>query len=263
LKPIRYLQKDSVAKYFNRTANVYNDWYSDNSWLGYAFIIRKRRVLEFFDKPGGKVLDVGCGPGIMAKDLREQQCKFWGIDLSSEMINQGRELYKDFKDVDLQTGTAEELPFPDENFDCTMSMGVIEFVDDDQKALREIVRVTKQDGTIILAFMNKYSAFRLWRDFVFYPLTSWARPIMYRLTKRARKPHIHQRTYSEQSIRDFLKSENCEFLDVVYCNFNIFLAPLEHLFPRLSVMVAKKLEKLGRSKLKNLGTAFVVKARKK
>ena len=63
-------------------------------------------MLEFFDKASGKVLDVGCGPGIMAKDLREQQCKFWGIDLSSEMINQGRELYKDFKDVDLK----RELP---------------------------------------------------------------------------------------------------------------------------------------------------------
>ena len=56
---------------------------------------------------------------------------------------------------------------------------------------------------------------------------------------------------------------NREIEDVVYYNFNIFIQPLEHFFPRLSVFVSQKLEFLCRSKFKWIATSFIVKAKKK
>jgi len=267
LKQIRFGQRKHVAEYFNKTAEGYYQWYDDDSWLGYAFIIRKARVLELFDAEGGaldggKVLDVGCGPAVMAEDMLERNCEFWGVDVSKEMIHQGKERFKGNDKVHLSTGTAEVLEFPDNTFDTVMSMGVIEFVDNDQQALEEMMRVLKPGGTLIVAFINKYSPFRLWRDFVFYPLTALVRPIYYRFSKRLRKPHIKQRTYTETQIRNVLSQNKLVVSDAVFCNFNIFLPPLEHVFSRLSAVVSSKLEFLGRSKLKWIAGGFVLKARK-
>jgi len=262
LKQIRFNQRESVAEYFDKTAEEYFQWYDDDTWLGYAFCIRKLRVLEMFDKDGGKVLDVGCGPGVMAEDMLKRNNEFWGVDVSTEMIRQGEERFGRNDQVHFSTGTAENLDFPDNTFDAVMSMGVIEFVDNDQQALKEMIRVLKPDGTLIVAFISKYSPFRIWRNFVFYPLTVLIRPVFYRFTKRLRKPHIKQRTYTEKSIRKLLNQSQCAVVDVVYCNFNIFLPPLEHLFSRLSTFVSRKLECLYRGKLKWLGTGFVVKAKK-
>lgn len=262
MKQIQFGQRKSVAEYFDKTAEGYFNWYDDDSWLGYAFCIRKIRVLEIFDKDGGKVLDVGCGPGIMAEDMLERNCEFWGMDVSTEMIKQGEERFGSNNKVHLSTGTAEILDFPDNTFDAVMSMGVIEFVDNDQQALEEMMRVLKPGGTLIVAFISKYSPFRIWRDFVFYPITSLIRPVLYRFTKRLRKPHIKQRTYTEKSIRNKLSQNQFDINDVLYCNFNIFLPPLEHIFPRLSTVVSKKLEFLCRSNLKWIGSGFIVKATK-
>jgi len=267
LKQIRFGQRKSVAEYFNKTAEGYSKWYEDDSWLGYAFCIRKLRVLELFDQEGGrlndgKVLDVGCGPGVMVADMLERNCEFWGVDVSKEMIRQGEERFGGNDKVHLSTGTAEVLDFPDNTFDTVMSMGVIEFVDNDQQAFDEMMRVLKPGGTLIIAYMSKLSPFRLWRDYVFYPLTSLVRPVFYRFTRRLRKPHIKQRTYTEKSMRNLLGQNQYTVLDVVYCNFNIFLPPLEHIFSRLSAVVSSKLEFLCRSKLKWIGGAFIIKARK-
>jgi ubiquinone/menaquinone biosynthesis C-methylase UbiE len=263
LKQLPFEQRETVTEFFDKTAGDYSQWYSNNSWLGYAFCIRKSRVLELFDQPGAKILDVGCGPGVMAADLLERDCDFWGMDVSKEMIRQGQEKYGSHDRIHFSTGTADNLDFPDNTFDAVISMGVIEFVDNDQLALQEMTRVLKEDGTLIVAFINKYSPFRLWRDYMFYPLTAPFRQIFYRFVKRPRKPHINQRTYSERSIRDVFTQNKCDIKDIVYCNFNIFISPLEHIFPRLSTLVSQKLERFCRSRLKMLGTCFIVKASKR
>lgn len=262
LKQIQFGQRKSVAEYFDKTAKGYSRWYADDSWLGYAFCIRKSRVLEIFDKDGGEVLDVGCGPGVMVDALLERNCEYWGMDVSKEMVRQGREKFGTNNKVHFSTGTAESLNFPDNTFDAVTCMGVIEFVDNDQLALEEMIRALKTDGTLIVAFNSKYSPFRIWRDFVFYPITTLVRPVYYRFTKRLRKPHIKQRTYTEKSVRNILSRNECAVIDVVYCNFNIFLPPLEHIFPRLSTVVSRKLEHLCRGKLKWIGSCFIVKAKK-
>ena len=159
MKPIQFNQRRFVSEYFDKTARDYSQWYFDNSWLGYAFRIRKARVLELFDKPGGKVLDVGCGPGVMAMDLIERNCDFWGMDLSLEMVKQGRKKFESWKEVQFSTGSAESLSFAGNTFDAVISMGVIEFVDNDELALKEMVRVLQPGGTLVIAFPNKISPF--------------------------------------------------------------------------------------------------------
>jgi len=259
----QFAQNKAVTVHFDTIAKDYLPSYSDESWLGYPFRIRKARALELFDKDGGQVLDVGCGPGIMASDLVERGCDFWGIDSSSEMVNQAKLNFGSHDKTHFSVGAAENLCFADGTFDAVVCMGVIEFVDNDELALSEMVRVLRPGGTLIVAFSNKISPFRLWRDYIFYPATSLVRPIVYRYAKRPRKPHIKQRTYMEGAVSTSLAELGCEVADLVYCYYNVFLAPLEHVFPHLSTVVSQRLEFLGRGNLRRLGGGFIVKATKR
>ena len=262
VKKRTFAQARAVTAYFDRTAEAYSAWYGDESWLGYAFRVRKARILELFDTPGGRVLDVGCGHGITPPELIAQTCTFWGVDASPEMLRHGRKSHGSHRSVHFALGTAERLSFSSEVFDVVICAGVIEFVDDDQLAVSEMARVLKPGGTLIIGFPNRYSPFRLWRDFVFYPATSPVRRLYYRLATRPRKPHIKQRVYTEEQVSEMLKHGGCKVEDVVYCYFNVFLSPLEHLFPRLSARVSEKLEPFGRGRLRRLGGGFMVKASK-
>jgi ubiquinone/menaquinone biosynthesis C-methylase UbiE len=59
--------------------------------------------------------------------------------------------------LDVTTGTVLELPFPDASFDVTCSFKVLAHVENIERALAEMIRVTRPTGTIIAEFYNPYS----------------------------------------------------------------------------------------------------------
>ncbi len=105
---------------------------------------------------GEAVLDIGCGAGVdtlVAAILVGPQGRVTGIDLIPEMLERARtNLEKtSLKNVTLQEGSAEELPFPDQNFDVVISNGVFNLIPDKTKALIEVFRVLKASGRFLLA----------------------------------------------------------------------------------------------------------------
>src|SRR5260370_39259632 len=67
-------------------ADEYARAYAEETPGGFALRMRRRRVLELFDKPGGRVLDVGCGPAEMVQPLLLLDCELWGLDACPRMI---------------------------------------------------------------------------------------------------------------------------------------------------------------------------------
>ncbi len=105
---------------------------------------------------GEAVLDVGCGAGVdtlVAAMMVGPEGKVVGIDLTSEMLGRARaNLEKtSLGNVSFQEGSAEDLPFPDESFDVVLSNGVINLIPDKPKAVREIFRVLKPNGRLMIA----------------------------------------------------------------------------------------------------------------
>jgi len=104
-------------------------------------------------QPGQTVLDVGCGTGVIDRWLVRHtagQNRITGVDINRYLLQEATALAR--KDgpegaVDFREGSAEALPFPDDRFDVTISMTVIEEVDA-QQMLAEMVRVTRPGGRV-------------------------------------------------------------------------------------------------------------------
>ncbi len=92
-----------------------------------------------------KVLDIGCGCGAMIKELSElYDC--YGIDISEAAVGYSRQRLIE----NIILGDVTKIPFKNESFDVVLAMDILEHVEQDQGAIREIKRVLRVGGCAII-----------------------------------------------------------------------------------------------------------------
>ena len=105
-------------------------------------------LIEFQD--GWTMLDVGCGGGKTLQRLlkRSQGAKVYGIDLSDESVAKARQINADMldKQVFVQQGSAEKLPYEDGKFDLVTAVETVYFWPNLPSCLKEVCRVLKPGG---------------------------------------------------------------------------------------------------------------------
>ncbi|GAA1736607.1 demethylmenaquinone methyltransferase [Luedemannella helvata] len=130
---------DGVAEKYDRT-NTILSFGQDRSWR-----TQTRRALAL--QPGERCLDLAAGTGVSTQELARSGATVVGADLSLGMLTAGR---RRRPDVPLLAGDALALPFADESFDAvTISFGLRNVVDT-AGALRELARVTRPGGRIVV-----------------------------------------------------------------------------------------------------------------
>ena len=119
-------------------------------------VVAQRAMMIEMLKPaaGERCLDIGCGPGFMMRDLADAvgpQGRVDGIDLSEPMCELARaRLSTAAAPVELRLGGAEELPYADSTFDAVVLSQVLLYVHDVPKALREVRRVLRPGGRLLI-----------------------------------------------------------------------------------------------------------------
>jgi ubiquinone/menaquinone biosynthesis C-methylase UbiE len=99
--------------------------------------------------PSDRILDLGCGTGIVARVLRERlggAATIVGIDVSPPMIEKARSIAPE---IDFRVGDAMALPFEEGSFDLVIAQEVLQFVPDRLAALREVRRVLSPGGRFL------------------------------------------------------------------------------------------------------------------
>lgn len=145
------IEEDVVKSAYRRWAPVYDATFGKVSTVG------RKHVVEVINQRHGRVLEVGVGTGLSLADYK-RDLEIVGIDLSPEMLEKARERVTD-DDMTHVTGLhemdASELTFGDATFDTVVAMYVMTVVPDPEKVMRELARVTKPGGEVIL--VNHFS----------------------------------------------------------------------------------------------------------
>jgi phosphatidylethanolamine/phosphatidyl-N-methylethanolamine N-methyltransferase len=116
----------------------------------------RQAAVKHINTLDGHILEAGVGTG-MSLPLYRSDLTVTGIDVSEEMLARAKIRAKKLPNVqDLTSMDAGDLSYPDDHFDVTVAMYVITVVPDPIKVLRELERVTKPGGTVIL--VNHFSA---------------------------------------------------------------------------------------------------------
>lgn len=138
--------------------DAYADW--RRSTLGrITDALEERLLLDRIGPARGlRILDVGCGDGVLATRLAQGGARVTGLDASADMIAAARSRAKAAGvGADLVEGDAGDLPFPTGHFDCVVSVATLCFVGDPGPTIRDMVRVLKPGGRLILGELGRWN----------------------------------------------------------------------------------------------------------
>lgn len=138
----------------NRTYyDDFSSWYERERASGYHAMIDEIEVDAIRELAVGKrVLEAGCGTGLVLSRLREVASETHGFDLSAGMVHKARE-----RGLSVALGSVTDVPFRDNSFDLVCSFKVLAHVPDIKRALAELSRVTRPGGHLALEFYNPWS----------------------------------------------------------------------------------------------------------
>lgn len=134
-------QTDSIRRRYNRTALFFD-------WMDNMIPVKLRR--KAVEQVAGKVLEVGVGTGANL-EFYLPGCQVTGIDFSSGMLQKAKKkLTKAKVPITLLEMDAQAMTFPDDSFDTVLATCVFCSVPDPIKGLKEVKRVCRPGGRIIL-----------------------------------------------------------------------------------------------------------------
>ena len=157
-----FIQREQLTGLNRHFARAY-DWsswaYRAFSKIAFAYIgmdeeTGRREITDHLDPHGGRVLEVSIGPGVNLPYIinRPDVGEVFGLDISlGQLKNCQRYVAKKGWDVDLFLGNAEQLPFQDEAFEGVFHVGGINFFNNKEAALHEMIRVAKPGARILIA----------------------------------------------------------------------------------------------------------------
>jgi ubiquinone/menaquinone biosynthesis C-methylase UbiE len=147
---------------FDQWPEAYDQWFT----TPIGSLVKKYEAELILDllKPekGEVILDAGCGTGIFTLDILSSGSRVIGLDISFPMLIQAGRKLKRFP-FRMVLADMLHLPFPENLFDRVVSITALEFIWDAEAAVKELFRVARRGGTIVVATLNSLSPWALKR----------------------------------------------------------------------------------------------------
>ena len=128
-------------------------WYERERGHGYHdFLDEVESTIVGRYARGGRILEAGCGTGLILKQVAPLARRAVGLDLSTGMLQKARA-----RGLDVVHGSVTDLPFGDGEFDLAYSFKVLAHVERIERAMAELARVVRPGGHVIAEFYNPWS----------------------------------------------------------------------------------------------------------
>jgi SAM-dependent methyltransferase len=137
-----------IQDQFTRQSSTFGSVPSHSAEESLALLIEVARP-----KPSDRVLDIACGPGIVTTAFAAHAAHVTGLDVVPAMIERARAraVESGVGNVTFEIGDSNALPYPDESFDLVVTRYSFHHLTDPVTTLREIRRVCRRGGTIVVA----------------------------------------------------------------------------------------------------------------
>ncbi|HUS52334.1 MAG TPA: class I SAM-dependent methyltransferase [Candidatus Bathyarchaeia archaeon] len=138
---------------------TYNSYNYPSYWQGREYehqaeVIALKRLLTKIPTKN-LVVDIGSGFGRLTKIYVSSFNQCYLVDPSAKLVRLAKKMLQEYKNIYFQKGKAERLPLPDEKFDLAISIRVAHHLPDLEKPIKEVHRILKPGGFLILEFANK------------------------------------------------------------------------------------------------------------
>ncbi|NUT05568.1 MAG: methyltransferase domain-containing protein [Hamadaea sp.] len=147
--------------YDEEASRYYSTRYIGDSADSVVWRSRADVVLELTGDVGGVVVDLGCGPGVLAPRLVRQAGRLISADLSWEMLRVGRDNLGPGQDAHWINCDLSHLPFATGSVEALLVIGVYGLVEDRAGVLHEFARVVQPGGRLIIQTPNAWSPRKL------------------------------------------------------------------------------------------------------
>ena len=253
------LARPDRADFFDAAEGTrYDAAYDGRSPAGHVLRSRLGAVLERVGSDVGDVLDVGMGPGRLCAELASRGFRVTGIDSSPDMVALARRRLPQCGDRLLRS-RVERLPFADDEFDVVVASGVLEYVDDRAAVVHELARVMRPGGRAVMTLPNVRSPYLIWNRAAYAPAIRFVK----RFVRTAQAAPAHRRRPpSAARFKQMIAAAGLELEGVDYAAYLVPPAPLDELFPRMTVRIAERLAGSGPRVGAALATQLVFAARK-
>lgn len=140
----------SVTSHFDKKADSYDNFRGSGILGKYVELGREAVLRELDINRGETILDVGCGTGNYTCLFKSMGADAFGVDISSKMIESLKKKGVDGAVVDIQDF------YLNKKFGKILCAGVLEFVDDAESSVKNIIKFLLADGKLVVLYPTNY-----------------------------------------------------------------------------------------------------------
>lgn len=137
---------DSVAGIYDLFVNIVNR----------RTHVALRKIVSELIQPGERVLECACGTGLLTEVIAQKCARLTATDFAPKMLARAKKNCAAFSNITFEPADITALKYPDGSFDAVVAGNVIHLLDEPMKALRELDRVCRPGGRLIIpTYMNR------------------------------------------------------------------------------------------------------------
>lgn len=135
---------------YDQSAHVYDTQYFEEQEAKFNTVLHSLRLPH-----KSRVVDVGCGTGLITNRLVERAELIVGVDFSRRLLQEARKKARSHQRVFLVLADADNLPFADHVFDMVLAITLLQNMPNPRSTLDEINRISKQTAPIVVTGLKK------------------------------------------------------------------------------------------------------------